>query len=287
LSDSLKPIFDKHDVDPILRILIYRATANQDITQDILEELHPIIDFAPYSELLTEQEEIGWKQILLGRYGITWDRCQRRYLENKYQKGITGEPKWIRNVIRATWKYQKARWLARNEELHGKGTGTNSSESTKLALLTRIKTLYSHESTLLVQDRFPFNIDIEDWEHKTGTAMQQWITRNTPFIKHALKIAKLQLKKNASDIRKFIPNAPILQHKTKSRKKAKQRKGKTKSKNITQFTQKQTQKQTRIQTPTPQQSRIKFPKQYKQATLLAFTTTRTQQQTAQTDTQNT
>eukprot|EP00978_Attheya_sp_CCMP212_P027776 scaffold93923_cov54-Attheya_sp.AAC.1 len=109
LSDSLKPIFDKHDVDPILRIFIYRATANQCITQDILEELHPIIDFQPYLDLLKEQDKIGWKQILLDRYSITWDRCQRRYIENKYQKSITGEPKWIRNVIRETWKYQKAR----------------------------------------------------------------------------------------------------------------------------------------------------------------------------------
>eukprot|EP00978_Attheya_sp_CCMP212_P038454 scaffold190794_cov35-Attheya_sp.AAC.3 len=49
--------------------------------------------------------------------------------------------------------------------------------------------------------------------------MQQWLTRNTPFIKYALKIAKIQLKKNASDIRRFIPNAPIL--KTKSRMKVK------------------------------------------------------------------
>jgi hypothetical protein len=151
-----------------------------------------------------------WKQILLGRHGITWDRCQKRYLENKKQKSITGEPKWIRNIIRETWKYQKARWLARNEELYGPGTGRDSSEATKLALLTRIKTLYSHELTLLVQDRIHFNIDIEDWEHKTGTAMQQWLTRNTPFIKHALKIAKIELKKNASDIRRFIPNAPVL-----------------------------------------------------------------------------
>eukprot|EP00978_Attheya_sp_CCMP212_P039957 scaffold213000_cov56-Attheya_sp.AAC.1 len=115
--------------------------------------------------------------------------------------------------------------------------------------------------------------------------MQQWLTRNTPFIRHALKIAKIQLKKNASDIRQFIPNAPILQ--TKSRKKVKQRRGKIKSKNITQFTQKQTQQQTRIHPPTPQQSRIKFPKQYKQTTILAFTTKRTQHQTAQPDNQNT
>eukprot|EP00978_Attheya_sp_CCMP212_P015507 scaffold39964_cov50-Attheya_sp.AAC.5 len=123
--------------------------------------------------------------------------------------------------------------------------------------------------TLLVQDRVPFYIDIEDWEHKTCASMQQWLIRNTPFIRHALKIAKIQHKKNASDIRKFIPNAPILN--TKSRSKTKRRKGKTKSKDIRQFTQGNPQ-QPRLITPTPQQSRIKFPKQYKQATILAFAT---------------
>ena len=283
LRDGLKPVFNKHDVDPILRIFIYMATAHQPITQEILEDLHPIIDFSPYSELLLEQDEIGWNQLLLGRYGIKWDQCQRRYLENKHQKPITGEPKWIRNVIRETWKYQKARWSARNEELHGTSNGPNSSAATKLALLTRIRTLYTHEMTLLQQDRVPFNIEIEDWEHKTCSAMQQWLTRNTPFIRHALKIAKIQLKTNASDIRRFMPNAPILKTTTKSRTKVKRRRGKTQSKDITQFTQKQTPKQKQIHTPTPLQSRILFPKQYKQATILAFTTKRTQQQTAQPD----
>jgi hypothetical protein len=137
--------------------------------------------------------------------------------------------------------------------------------------------------TLLQQDRVPFNIDIEDWEHKTCSAMQQWLTRNTPFIRHALKIAEIQLKKNASDIRRFMPNAPILKTTTKSRTKVKRRRGKTQSKDITQFTQKQTPKQKQLHTPTPLQSRIQFPKQYKQATILAFTTKRTQQQTAQPD----
>eukprot|EP00978_Attheya_sp_CCMP212_P007520 scaffold17425_cov59-Attheya_sp.AAC.1 len=137
LYDGLISVFNKHDVDPILRILIKMGTANQPITQEILEELHSIIDFSPYSDLIAEQDEIGWTQLYLGRYGIKWDQCQRRYLENKYQKPITGEPKWIRNVIRETWKYQKAMWLARNEELHGLSNGPNSSEATKLALGTQ------------------------------------------------------------------------------------------------------------------------------------------------------
>jgi hypothetical protein len=281
LKDGLKPIFDKHDVDPVLRILITLATNHQPISVETLETMHPILDFEPYYDLIQEQEEIGWKQLLLGRYGITWDRCQRRYLENKYQKNITGEPKWIRNIIRETWRYQKARWKSRNEELHGTTTGKSSSAATKLALYTRIKALYSHEMTLLVQDRTPFNIEIADWEHKSGAAMRQWLAHNTPHIKHALTIAKKQLKKNASDIRRFIPNAPPSK---KTRTKPKQRRTVAHAQDTRQNPQGPTRG--RINPPNPQQARIKFPKQYKQATLFAYVETRIQQQTAPT-TQNT
>ena len=76
LSDGLKPIFDKNEVDPILRILIKMATKHQTITIKILEDMYPILDFTPYYDLLHKQEEIGWKQVHLGRYGISWDRCQ-------------------------------------------------------------------------------------------------------------------------------------------------------------------------------------------------------------------
>jgi hypothetical protein len=233
VRDGLKPIFDKNDVDPILRLLIHRALANHPITLDILEGMNPIINFEPYYALIEEQEEIGWHQLHLGRYGLSWDRCQRRFLENKYDKRISGEPKWIRQVIRETWSYHHLRWKARNEKLHGPSTGQASSEATRLALLTRIRALYQHEATLLVQDRIPFHTDIEDWDTRTTAAMKQWLTSNTPFIRNALQLAKSQLKKNASDIRQFMPNAPITL--TQPKPKPKQRKPKTKSKDIRQF----------------------------------------------------
>jgi hypothetical protein len=149
---------DKNDVDPIL---IHRALANHPITIDILEGMKPIIDFQPYYELIAEQKEIGWHQLHLGRYGLSWDRCQRRFLENKYDKRISGKPKWIQQVIRETWSFHHRRWKARNEQLHGSSTGQATSEATRLPLLTRIRALYQHKPRLLVQDPFPFQIEID------------------------------------------------------------------------------------------------------------------------------
>jgi hypothetical protein len=231
--------------------------------------MNPIIDFEPYYDLIAEQEAIGWHQLHLGRYGISWDRCQRRFLENKYDKRISGEPKWIRQIIRETWSYHKLRWKARNEKLHGPTTGQTSSEATRLALLTRIRALYQHEPKLLVQDRFPFQTDIEDWEDKSTAAMKQWLTSNTQFIRTAIQMAKDQLKHNASDIRQFMPNAPKI---TRPRPKTKKRKSKPKSKDIRQFGQTQRTQANPIQPPNPQQARKLFPTQYKQASIFEYTT---------------
>jgi hypothetical protein len=225
LRDGLKPIFETHEVDPILRLIICMATTTEEISLDILQAVHPIIDFDPYLELIEEQGTIGWDQLHLGRYGLAWDQCQRRYTEQLHGKPVTGEPKWIRQVIRETWKYQKERWLARNEQLHGPTKGQQTSVATKAALLTRISSLYQHEFDVLTQDRFPFAIDLEDWQHKTAASMKQWLRSNTPFIRNCLKNAKIQHLKNSSDIRKFITNpAPSNQQRRKTKRKPKQSK---------------------------------------------------------------
>jgi hypothetical protein len=158
--------------------------------------MNPIIDFEPSYELIAEQKEIGWQQLHLGRYSLSW-------LENKYDKRISGEPKWIQQVIRETWSFHHRCWKARNEQLHGPSTGQATSEATRLALLTRIRALYQHKPRLLVQDHFPFQTEIDHWDTKTNAAMKQWLTCNTPFIR------KSQLKKHAADIRQFMPKAPI------------------------------------------------------------------------------
>jgi hypothetical protein len=100
--------------------------------------------------------------------------------------------------------------------------------------------------------------------------MKQWLTCNTPFIRTALQLAKSQLKKHAADIRQFLPQAPILNTRAPSKKK--RRKSKTKTKDIRSYGKPSKQMTNTIQPPNPQQARILYPKQYKQASILAYTT---------------
>jgi hypothetical protein len=221
IRDGLKPIYETHEIDPMLRILINLALANEPITYYGTQDLYPINDWKPYKVLIKAQERIGWRQLHYGRYVLEWDQCQRRFLTITKGNPVTGEPQWIREVIQATWRYQKNRWLARSETLHGKGILT--SQATKDAYFARITALYSHEAHILVQDRHPFNTPLEEWPSKSATYMKQWLGVNAPFIKRCLTVAKLHLKINASDIRAFITNEPKLPGVKRRRKKPKKK----------------------------------------------------------------
>eukprot|EP00978_Attheya_sp_CCMP212_P040952 scaffold229191_cov71-Attheya_sp.AAC.1 len=177
----------------ILRILINLALANKPITYYGVQDLYPINDWKPYKALIKAQEQ------------IEWDQCQRRFITvTTGRNPVTGEPQWIREVIQETWKYQKTRWIARSETLHSKGILT--SQATKDALFARISALYSHEASILVQDRQPFNTPLDEWPTRSVNYMKQCLSVNAPFIKRCLTLAKLHLKINASDIRAFKTN---------------------------------------------------------------------------------
>eukprot|EP00978_Attheya_sp_CCMP212_P011912 scaffold29619_cov63-Attheya_sp.AAC.7 len=112
MRDRVKPIYETHEIDPMLRILINLALANEPITYyGVQEDLYPINDSKPYKTLIKAQERIGWRQLHYGRYVLEWDQCQRRFITVTTGNPVTGEPQWIREVIQETWKYQKTRWI--------------------------------------------------------------------------------------------------------------------------------------------------------------------------------
>lgn len=65
-NDNIEPltkIFNKHKIDPVLRILLnkFLIDPNQDISEVL--QTHSLIDFNPYQALNNEQKRIGCKQL--------------------------------------------------------------------------------------------------------------------------------------------------------------------------------------------------------------------------------
>jgi hypothetical protein len=279
IRDGLKPIYEEYTVDPMLRILINFALVHEPITYYGMQDMYPINDWRPYKSLIKAQERIGWKQLHYGRYVLEWDRCQRSYILATTGDEVTGEPQWIRAVIQETWKYQKTRWIARNETLHGKGTLT--SQATKDALIDRITALYQHEEKLLVQDRHPFNTPINEWPKRSASYMKEWLMVSAPFIRRCLKAAKIHTIRNSSDIRGFLTNQPKLPSDHKRMKKPKRKPTKNKdirkyiqqhqetkpARNVEETTEPETQAPSKR---TPHREHSQEAKRYHQSTLFHF-----------------
>ena len=88
------------------------------------EKYHP-----QYHDLILRQEEIGWGQLLYGRFSQEWNRCQYRYLrENGYAvSNNTHGSKWLMGFIHTIWEHVQKEWDTRNKARHGEDPQTQAS----------------------------------------------------------------------------------------------------------------------------------------------------------------
>eukprot|EP00957_Ditylum_brightwellii_P098463 7501479-Ditylum_brightwellii.AAC.1 len=93
------------------------AIKNESITTT--KEKHPLIQWKQYNALITEQAQIGWKQIKYGRFSLKWHEHQQQYETKIYGSTDQGTPKWLRKIVNAIWTFAKTRWLARCNKSYG------------------------------------------------------------------------------------------------------------------------------------------------------------------------
>jgi hypothetical protein len=82
---------------------------------------------------------------------------------------------------------------------------------------------------VLVQDKFLFATQIDEWRDKTTPQMKQWLSRNQTHINICLTLAKEQNKLHTKDIRSYIQGTTkTLPKRTKTAKQKKKIKNNTK-----------------------------------------------------------
>ena len=209
LHEALRNAFNKHTVDPnlrkmILQGLVYAISAEPNKAKD-----DPEVDMRgvplEYKTLADGQNSLGWYNLWYGRYHLEWDRYQRRYLTlvGETDEEPTGEPKWIRAITLTIWRHCHIRWTIRCDTQYSESPTNNFKRE---QILHQIQTLYTMKDRLLQQHQYMFNTTLEEWASLPTTQLSEWILKYKPVIKKCLNTAKLQLKKNSSDIRKFYPS---------------------------------------------------------------------------------
>jgi hypothetical protein len=87
----------------------------------------PMTQYPPdWHELIDSQSQIGWKQLLLGRFSVKWLEYQAQHLRiNKipftnFDHGIV----WLSTLIIKIWNHCYTLWEFRNKDKHGHDTET-------------------------------------------------------------------------------------------------------------------------------------------------------------------
>ena len=71
--------------------------------------------------LISEQEDIGWDQLILGRFSLKWRKCHqddlcRRGIEpTRHNSGL----QWVSALLQIIWRHFHGEWLTRNQARHG------------------------------------------------------------------------------------------------------------------------------------------------------------------------
>jgi hypothetical protein len=217
LHEDLREVFNKHNIDPVLRKLIYQGldtSIAEELTENGVDcELHDIPQ--EYESLVKAINNAGIYQLWYGRFPIEWDWYQRRYLQKLSEKDTepTGEPKWIRAVTLTIWNHCYKRWITRCDHQYGKNQNTGFKHS---QLLLQIQAMYSMQEQILSSEKYIFQTPIDDWKEKTTSQLEDWLTKYTPILRQSLRIAKKHSEQHTQDLRKFykstaqVPPTPAL-----------------------------------------------------------------------------
>ena len=118
---------EEQSTHPLLRY-IFREAMSQWFQTDTPDIVSPVPYPSDVRTLIQQQNVIGWRQILRGRFAREWQRIQNAYYmkhrrKTKFKR--TGE-RWQKQFIVTIWECWFELWKIRNGEVHGTTTESRS-----------------------------------------------------------------------------------------------------------------------------------------------------------------
>ena len=137
-KQALSKLLKKYNIDPHLRILIFRIAEGKPCDTQALLQANPQFPIQDYILQLKSQQRFGWVNFLKGFPRKHWITHQERYRKELFLKKKPGSNNWLSHVHHFLYINLHSRWKYRNSLQHG-----NDSYFTKQLLIKSIEGLYS------------------------------------------------------------------------------------------------------------------------------------------------
>ena len=175
------------DTDPILTKILLQGLQQWLSTQPLEVSQFPL----QYQLLLSEQSEIGWYQLFLGRFSLQWSILQQAHLSSRRPivKGRSGNH-WTQSIATSILKDWLTLWTQRNQDRHGIDTA-HRTHLLKEQTLRELDVLYNMKPLVLHRDRDLFFQNYTQHKEKPTHLIRQWINTYRPVLLKSAKDAKL------------------------------------------------------------------------------------------------
>ena len=184
------------------------------LTQCIESDGPVQINEAEYPEqmysLIRQQQQIGWTQILVGRFSTQWG-----FLQACYEKGDIAESRgilshqgsfdgqWTAKMIQVIWEWWRKVWGSRNADLHGHDTTTRQ-QAKRLEVRRQLHNLYAQRHLLepSVQSMLLDNAELHHIQPLFAT--KNWLRMNEEQFRGSIRRVKRMALRGVRSIRSYF-----------------------------------------------------------------------------------
>jgi hypothetical protein len=169
-----------------------------------------IPDFLPleHHNLFQAQSQIGWSQVLKGRWSTQWVKLHGEHAQRNKSK-MKGE-NWGSTTICHIWEIIYDIWKHRSNTQHEQ---VSKGQATFRRLEPKVPALYSMQENLDHVDKWVLDRPLREILALQPPSLDRWVHRTDKFVKAGIKQSKQQLKLNTHSITTFFTPENIINNK--------------------------------------------------------------------------
>ena len=201
---DLRDFFVSSNTSPLLSNLLLESIRQWFLSPtDVFiqpERYHPLL-----RPIIHQQNQIGWSQLFMGRFAISWSRTQAQYFEHfrsvdDIKKHGTA---WQASLIQFVWERWFTLWKQRNQEVHGHNERTRRDASQR-ETRRQLTEIYRHRHMYDDSVQQLLHQDIEDHMHQSLNVTKNWIATNANIFRDSYRRVKRRALSGMRSLRNYF-----------------------------------------------------------------------------------
>jgi hypothetical protein len=198
---------DKAETYPLLRHLWNEAIQEWLRTDEPDILVSPVLYHTDVREVIIQQNRIGWRQLINGRFSTAWSLIQEEYYRRLRQQTGTADRRsgetWQKQFIVKIWKQWEKLWKLRNEEVHGRDIETRA-QAERQEIQRELREVYNNRNQM--EPRIQELLYREEHQHMQRPlwVTRNWLATNAPVFRESMRRARTNATTGVRSIRSYF-----------------------------------------------------------------------------------